>query len=133
MGYFNEKMKSNGDREWCLRARDKGYKIGYSDDVIVNHPARNSFREFKRRQLRLCGGGYNIRKQSGWSSLSLFLINIFTAIPPVATIFKVFGNKDFKNSKPGSKIKLICLIIYIKYLRVFETFRLTLGYSPRNY
>ncbi len=133
VGYFNEEMKSNGDREWCLRARQKGHIITYCDSVIVNHPARNSFRDFTRRQLRLCGGGYNIRKQSGRSSLTLFLINIFTAVPPVATIYKVFGNKDFRISKTGSKIKLICLIVYIKYLRVYETFRLSLGFNPRNY
>lgn len=133
VGEFNENMKSNGDREWCTRAGEKGYEITYCDNVIVNHPARTSFKNFVKRQLRLCGGGYNIRKQNGKSPFSLFIINILTAVPPVATIFRIFKNKDFKIAESGSKLKLILLIIYVKYLRVYETFRLTLGGSPRNY
>ena len=132
-GPFNENMKSNGDREWCLRAKQNGYKLTYREDVVVNHPARSNFRDFTRRQLRLCGGGFNIRKQSGKSSLYLFFINLFTAVPPIVTIFRVFKNNDFKKVNIIKKTKLVLLIIFIKYLRVYETFRLSLGFNPRNY
>lgn len=126
-------MKSNGDMEWCLRAKQKGYTLTYGKDVIVNHPARNNFRDFTRRQIRLCGGGFNIRKQNGRSSLVLFFINLFTAVPPLVTIYRMFKINDFKKVSIIKKSKLVLLIVFVKYLRVYETFRLSLGFKPRNY
>lgn len=31
------------DLEWCLRARDAGYRIGYAPDAVVAHPARRDW------------------------------------------------------------------------------------------
>lgn len=39
VGPFNERLASNGDREWCLRATSVGASIAYAPDAVVDHAA----------------------------------------------------------------------------------------------
>ena len=41
------------DADWCLRARDAGYRIAYAADAIVAHPARRTWPELTRKWDRL--------------------------------------------------------------------------------
>src|SRR5271155_4512550 len=41
------------DRDWCRRARLKGYRIGFAPNSIVGHPARRTMLELKRKWRRL--------------------------------------------------------------------------------
>jgi GT2 family glycosyltransferase len=41
------------DRDWCVRARLKGYRIGFASKSIVGHPARRTMRELRRKWRRL--------------------------------------------------------------------------------
>src|ERR1700734_2185460 len=41
------------DLDWCRRARLKGYRIGFASRSIVQHPARRTMPELKRKSRRL--------------------------------------------------------------------------------
>jgi glycosyltransferase involved in cell wall biosynthesis len=41
------------DLDWCRRARVKNYRIGFSSKSIVQHPARRTMPELKRKTRRL--------------------------------------------------------------------------------
>ncbi len=41
------------DLEWCHRARDRGYRIGYAPGAMVGHPARKTWPELQRKWRRL--------------------------------------------------------------------------------
>jgi GT2 family glycosyltransferase len=41
------------DLDWCRRARVKGYRIGFASRSIVQHPARRTIPELKRKSRRL--------------------------------------------------------------------------------
>jgi GT2 family glycosyltransferase len=41
------------DLDWCRRARVKGYRIGFASRSIVQHPARRTMPELKRKTRRL--------------------------------------------------------------------------------
>ena len=41
------------DLDWCRRARVKGYRIGFASGSIVEHPARRTMPELKRKSRRL--------------------------------------------------------------------------------
>jgi GT2 family glycosyltransferase len=41
------------DLDWCHRARRKGYRIGFAPRSIVQHPARRTMPELKRKSRRL--------------------------------------------------------------------------------
>jgi len=41
------------DRDWCLRAREAGLRIGYAADAIVVHPGRRNWQELRSKLVRL--------------------------------------------------------------------------------
>lgn len=41
------------DLEWCKRAAQKGYRIGYAPDALVGHPARRTWADLKKKWSRL--------------------------------------------------------------------------------
>ena len=41
------------DRDWCLRARALGYRLGYAQDAVVAHPARTDWRSLLVKWRRL--------------------------------------------------------------------------------
>lgn len=48
------------DLEWCLRAREAGYRIGYAADAVVGHPARRTWSELERKWQRLNAESYGL-------------------------------------------------------------------------
>lgn len=134
VGNFNNQFKSHGDKEWCLRVHKKGYKIVYSEEAIVYHPTRYSFKNFVKRQLRLFGGDYNLNKQNGISSFNLFFTNLFNLIPPIILLFKISQNENIKIIKKRiDRLKVYILFVFLRYLKVYENFRLLLGFKARNF
>ena len=41
------------DMDWCFRARDKGYRIAYADELRVAHPTRADWPALKKKWQRL--------------------------------------------------------------------------------
>ena len=41
------------DKDWCHRARAKGYRIDYAPDLVVAHPSRSDWPALRRKWLRL--------------------------------------------------------------------------------
>ena len=77
IGPFDERFISSGDYEFGKRVFNKGFSQGYSEDSIVYHPTRNSFKEFFKRNIRIGLGRAQLRtyypKQFG--SVLLTMIN----------------------------------------------------------
>ncbi len=46
------------DMEWCFRARAKGYKIFYDDNLAVSHPTRQDWPALKRKWRRMTDEGF---------------------------------------------------------------------------
>lgn len=55
-GPFDAKLMSGGDKEWCQRAVGQGFRLTYTEDVVVAHPARRSVRELVDKRRRQLGG-----------------------------------------------------------------------------
>lgn len=56
VGGFDSHTLSGGDLEWGFRAHEKGYKIDYCEKVLVNHPARDSFKSLFEKAKRVGKG-----------------------------------------------------------------------------
>jgi GT2 family glycosyltransferase len=56
VGLFNQNTMSGGDIEWGKRAQKLGLTIMYSDDVIVHHPARDSYNLLFQKAKRVGKG-----------------------------------------------------------------------------
>lgn len=79
IGLFDN-VKSGGDISWTNKAYNASYKLIYSDDVIVYHPARK-LGELLHKQLRLGSSlrshkklktSYNLSKKTLWQRISPF-------------------------------------------------------------
>jgi glycosyltransferase involved in cell wall biosynthesis len=60
IGFFNARLKSKGDFEWCVRAGNMGYRLLYASDVAVVHPARRTLKELFLKTRRVTGGQKDI-------------------------------------------------------------------------
>jgi glycosyltransferase involved in cell wall biosynthesis len=48
------------DMDWCHRARELGYRLGYAPNAIVGHPARRTWAELKRKSNRLASESFEL-------------------------------------------------------------------------
>lgn len=66
VGLFNSNTMSGGDIEWGRRAKMLGFTIKFSDDVIINHPARDSYKSLFEKAKRVGKGQVILaRKKQG--------------------------------------------------------------------
>ena len=54
--YFDGSLRSSGDRDFCLKAKEKGFQIEYAKDVMVSHPTRARWSQFLKRRVRIVAG-----------------------------------------------------------------------------
>ncbi len=55
------------DADWCLRARDAGYRIAYAPGAVVAHPARRTWPELTRKWERLMRESAALHRARGGS------------------------------------------------------------------
>ncbi len=60
IGLFDNRLKSNGDREFGNRVRDAGFKMYYNHDNVMRHPARSSLYSFYKKIVRTSTGWFNL-------------------------------------------------------------------------
>lgn len=123
VGNFDSALYSGGDIEWNKRATALGLGIVFSNNVLVMHPARSSFREILAKSRRIAGGGYVTAKRQ--KRVVLYILRHL--VPPVRYI-GVLINDEGNNIKDVVFAGLVfwCL----KLMMVFEILRLHLGGKP---
>ena len=57
------------DTEWCYRAKEAGYKIGYAPKSVVGHPARKSWDELMRKWRRMNTDNFGLATRDGGGRL----------------------------------------------------------------
>jgi glycosyltransferase involved in cell wall biosynthesis len=77
------------DREWGHRAVAKGYRIAYVPEMIVFHPARETFAELCTKWDRHIGHEYVERTRAGRGRTSWLLRALAIAASPLADWHKV--------------------------------------------
>ncbi|MCD4679446.1 MAG: glycosyltransferase, partial [Bacteroidales bacterium] len=60
VGLFNNSLQSSGDLEWGNRVYSAGFKLVYSDEAIVKHPARRKLRDLIKKHKRIVRGQHAI-------------------------------------------------------------------------
>lgn len=74
------KVGVSEDLEWCHRARDLGYRIGYAREAVVSHPARRDWTALKGKWGRLSAEAFALEVQRGRGGMRWFLRSL--ALPP---------------------------------------------------
>jgi len=90
----NFRAEVSEDLEWCQRARQLGFQLGYAGKAIVGHPARKDWHELKRKWQRLNRESYSLHAQNG-RGIALWLSK--TWLLPVSIVphtAKVMASKE---------------------------------------
>lgn len=122
VGYFDANLFSGGDIEWNERATRAGFGLLFSEDVIVNHPARKTFRDIIKKSKRVVGGEYLRAKRD--RKLFHFIIRYF--MPPINYVRLLI-----RDQKPFLDIVFAGLVYWIiKIYLLKEISRLFFGGKP---
>ena len=89
IGPFEGRLRSGGDRQWCLRAMRQGVRIAYAPDAVVEHPPRISYADQVRVFRRTEGGMRDL--YPGWRNFLLALGK--RILPPVWETMMIFGDR----------------------------------------
>jgi GT2 family glycosyltransferase len=88
VGPFDERLASGGDADWNERAQRAGIPLIYSEDVAVEHPARQTVADIIRKRRRRAGA---IAQRKPYPTYRFFLYRL---LPPFRHYFRsVIGFK----------------------------------------
>lgn len=120
VGYFDDDLFSGGDVKWNRDATLKGITLAYSEKVIVQHPTRK-FWEIIKKSRR------TYPQQLDKLSNPLFkVLNGFRFLaPPLRDIKRLKG----KNLNFLEKIDIIKIIMAVRIAKLFEHFKLLIGFD----
>ena len=123
VGDFAINLLMSEDREWGQRVASFGYRLVYSSDVCVKHPARYSLTELKKKVKRTAIGNARIDKRK---SLLTPIVNrdfLYGLIPPVITVIRL------KNKYRMNKTKIIEFMqiwLALRYIEIKERIKIML-------
>ena len=127
VGFFDELFMSGQDLAWGKKAAGLGFKIKYLEDLVVLHPARNSFSELVKKAKRIEGGKSkikeNIRIKLGYLTKLLS--------PPIYQWKKRL--RDLKGISFFKKGQLFLLRYLINLIRAVEFIRLNFIFKPYRF
>jgi len=127
VGDFNAELLSSGDREWGNRIHSSGYKLIYSDNTIVGHPARRTLKELYSKHKRIITGHYKLNLTD--SSVKTLLAE---SVPPVSSMMRLMKYSKFRQIDGTiNKCKVLFVFVFMRYLRVWQRLRLKLSFKSR--
>ena len=110
------------DKEWCLRARDRGFHIGYAEKAVVGHPARRDWSQLKHKWRRIMAESHALAMDRGGGHVG-WLLRTWALIPsiPVHMIRILFTPAI---SRPKHRAAAIATLVRLRLWRFAEGHRL---------
>ena len=130
IGCFEHGVKSCGDVEWGQRAGASGYRVVYAEEVRVRHPARSTLRQLRSKTARIIGGVHDMRQKKSCRFLGIDRNLFLDLVPPVRYARFAWHHPDLKTV--GEKIRVIGVMVVVRYLEAWERWRLRCGGASRR-
>jgi GT2 family glycosyltransferase len=112
------------DVEWSMRARGKGFRIGYAEQAVVAHPARRSWEELKAKWLRVNSETYGLLTQRSAGRVRWLARTWATPLSAVAHTPKVL--RDGRLDARG-KLKALNMLYKLRLWRFVDGHRVLFG------
>jgi len=132
IGLFKEVLFSGGDTEFANRIKNNNYRIVYSSNAIIWHPARYYFEDISKKRKRVFGGKvkilmdkYNKNKRTAIAELLYSY-----SISQIKKLFILFKYIDNKSLIIVFKAQLVSLLLIGSYVR--EALSLIVGKSSKR-
>ena len=87
------------DKDWSLRARDAGFKIGYAAGAVVGHPARRTWVELVRKWARLNQEAFVLMAQAPGGRARWLLRSLLLPVSALGHTPRVLASPVLKTSK----------------------------------
>jgi glycosyltransferase involved in cell wall biosynthesis len=106
------------DVEWCHRARDKGYRLGYAADSVIGHPSRRTWGGLIKKTRRETVDQFGHATRNGGGRIGWLIKNV--ALPFSAPIHSLQAllNKNLRNVR--QRLVAIAVLHYIRMLRAAD-------------
>lgn len=127
-GGFDESLMSMGDKYWGMKAQEAGFRIGYADNVIVSHPARNLAELIKKEKRH--GGA--VKQNPQVRPLHLYLNFLYEMRPRMSGVRYALGRNRNKDRRLKDRVTIPFLRHYLMIVRAFESLKVQLGKSPNR-
>ena len=118
------------DREWCMRARKMGFRIGFAPKSVVGHPARRTMPELKKKWRRLTLEWLEDARRRGKSPVSILLRQwaiLLSIFPHSAT---VMSSRSL--SGIGNRLRAIRALAEIRTFRFILVHRIVFGLEDKS-
>jgi len=76
------KVGVSEDKEWSLRARSLGFRIGYAANAVVAHPARRNWTELRKKWDRMTSESYMLWREQG-KGTAQWVIRTWSLLPSI--------------------------------------------------
>lgn len=124
-GLFNEALLSGGDREWCWRASNAGFRIRYAPDVIVRTIPRSSLPSAIRQARRVTGGRFVLeRSASGYAGVRGGIL------PHRTSLHSMLWLLQHPAMTHSMRLKVCSVAFLLRVARALENLRLRAGGKP---
>lgn len=127
VGLFNYNLISGGDLEFGKRVDKEGFKLNYSNNVLVRHPAINTLKKLFNKHKRIIKGIHDINLNQ---NLKSFLIDLKDDWPQLDDFNSIF--KDKRLGTLIKKLKVFYVMLLVKFARISERIKLKLGSKSRR-
>lgn len=109
------------DREWCQRARQKGYKIKYDKFMCVEHPTRGSWQSLSNKWLRLIHEDFASYPNSRWCR-TLWMLRAFM-LPPsiIKDLPKIWLSPQLNGSL--ERLSGSWILIRLRFWRLYQMYK----------
>ena len=130
VGLFNDSLKSGGDQEWGKRVFSHDYTLTYAENAKIQHPARGSLKELRKKLRRVFQGDFELNGH-GATPLRTFLWKTVRDLkPPLRYIAETLADKSLGNL--NYRVSYVGIYLIVKYERLIRQIRLYFRHSSAN-
>jgi GT2 family glycosyltransferase len=113
------------DLEWSHRARAKGYRLAYSPEAVVAHPARRTWPELVAKWRRLNAESFALMQRRPAGALTWLLRTLLLPPSAVAHTPKVLASRNLSSWR--DRLAAVNVLFRLRLWRSWDALRLLAG------
>lgn len=123
VGGFRNRVSE--DVDWCRRAIELGYKLGYAPKAVVSHPARRNWSELRTKWVRINRETHALYLNRNWGRWRWLARSLFLPISAVVHSQRVL--RSAKLSSTRERLGALAVLYRIRLWRFRDAMKLTLS------
>jgi GT2 family glycosyltransferase len=114
--------KVSEDREWCYRAREAGFTLGYAAGAVVGHPARRTWPDLVKKTRRINAETFGLLASRPGGRLWWLLRTLALPLSAVAHTPKALASRELGGL--GQRLAAVGVLYRLRFWRLADSLRL---------